>query len=554
MKYRGSDTELRLLYGGEIMNEALLLIGMVIVICIMMNRFLEKIPVPSLLIFIALGMLFGENGLFRITFDDYAAVNLICSASLICIMFYGGFGTNLQAARPVIAKSAVLSTFGVVGTAALVGVFSHFALKLGWQESMLIGAVISSTDAASVFNILRNKKLALKNHTDSLLEVESGSNDPVSYMLTSAMIAIMSGSRVSIPLLVTGQIAFGILGGILIGKLAVWLLSGNLFTSQHARTVFLFGIMILSYALPAAVNGNGYLSAYLCGILLGNSRLSQKKYLVHFFDVLTNVAQVIIFFLLGLLVTPARLPAVLLPALAVMTFLTVAARPLVSAFLLLPFRTTLREIGVVSWAGLRGAASIVFAISAVLSGVSTKYNIFNLVFCIVIFSISLQGSLLPLISRRLSMIDRNSDVNKTFTDYDDEIDVDLIKIHLNDGHPWCGCTLSRLSLPHDLLVVMIDRDGTTVIPNGNTELVVGDLLVIAARRFEEGENIRFYETAVGKNHKLAGVALSEVKNAPDKLIVLIKRGSETIIPDGGTVILKGDILVMIQSSQEKIRM
>ena len=123
--------------------------------------------------------------------------------------------------------------------------------------------------------------------------------------------------------------------------------------------------MILSYALPAAVNGNGYLSAYLCGILLGNSRLSQKKYLVHFFDVLTNVAQVIIFFLLGLLVTPARLPAVLLPALAVMTFLTVAARPLVSAFLLLPFRTTLREIGVVSWAGLRGAASIVFAISAI---------------------------------------------------------------------------------------------------------------------------------------------------------------------------------------------
>ena len=270
------------------MNEALLLIGMVIIICILMNRFLEKIPVPSLLIFIALGMLFGENGLFRITFEDYAAVNLICSASLICIMFYGGFGTNLQAARPVIAKSAVLSTFGVVGTAGLVGAFSHFALRLGWQESLLIGSVISSTDAASVFNILRNKKLALKNHTDSLLEVESGSNDPVSYMLTAVMISILTGSRVSRPLLLAGQIAFGILGGILIGKLAVWLLSGNFFTSQQGRTVFLFGIMILSYALPAVVNGNGYLSAYLCGILLGNSRLSQKKYFVHFFRSLSH--------------------------------------------------------------------------------------------------------------------------------------------------------------------------------------------------------------------------------------------------------------------------
>ena len=173
------------------MNEALLLMGCVILLCTLMGRYLDRLAVPSLLIFIALGMCFGENGLLRIPFDDYDAANVICSASLIFIMFYGGFGTNLNAARPVVVQSVVLSTLGVAGTAGAVAVFAHLVLGLPWVESFLIGSVISSTDAASVFNILRSKKLALKYHTDSLLEMESGSNDPMSYMLTAVAIALL---------------------------------------------------------------------------------------------------------------------------------------------------------------------------------------------------------------------------------------------------------------------------------------------------------------------------------------------------------------------------
>ena len=183
------------------MTEALLLMGCVILLCTLMSRFLERLAVPSLLIFIALGMCFGENGLLRIAFDDYNAANLICSASLIFIMFYGGFGTNLNAARPVVVQSVVLSTLGVAGTAGAVALFVHFVLSLPWMESLLIGSVISSTDAASVFNILRSKKLALKYHTDSLLEIESGSNDPISYMLTTVAVGIMGGKDIFIPLL-----------------------------------------------------------------------------------------------------------------------------------------------------------------------------------------------------------------------------------------------------------------------------------------------------------------------------------------------------------------
>lgn len=530
------------------MNEALLLMGCVILLCTLMGRYLDRLAVPSLLIFIALGMCFGENGLLRIPFDDYDAANVICSASLIFIMFYGGFGTNLNAARPVVVQSVVLSTLGVAGTAGAVAAFAHLVLGLPWVESFLIGSVISSTDAASVFNILRSKKLALKYHTDSLLEIESGSNDPISYMLTTVAVGIMGGQDVFIPLLLVQQIAIGALGGLLLGKLAIWSLRRGMFPSEQSQTIFVFAVVILSYALPTVLGGNGYLSSYLCGIYMGSTKLPQKRNLVHFFDVVTDVAQVLIFFLLGLLVTPVELPSVLLPALAIMVFLTFLARPAVVSVLMLPFRPSPAQVGVVSWAGLRGVASIVFAIMAVLQGAETRYNLFNLVFCIVLLSISLQGSLLPRVSAKLHMIDHTADVSKTFNDYQEESDIDFIKIHLDKNHPWNGKTLKELPLPSDLLVVMIARREETIVPNGSTVLLPGDLLVLAARAFEDRENLFLQEIVVEKGHKWVGRSLRQIPTRSDTLIVMIKRGNETIIPGGSTILQAGDTLVVAQSS------
>ena len=530
------------------MNEALLLMGCVILLCTLMGRYLDRLAVPSLLIFIALGMCFGENGLLRIPFDDYDAANVICSASLIFIMFYGGFGTNLNAARPVVVQSVVLSTLGVAGTAGAVAVFAHLVLGLPWVESFLIGSVISSTDAASVFNILRSKKLALKYHTDSLLEIESGSNDPISYMLTTVAVGIMGGQDVFIPLLLVQQIAIGALGGLLLGKLAIWSLRRGMFPSEQSQTIFVFAVVILSYALPTVLGGNGYLSSYLCGIYMGSTKLPQKRNLVHFFDVVTDVAQVLIFFLLGLLVTPVELPSVLLPALAIMVFLTFVARPAVVSVLMLPFRPSPAQVGVVSWAGLRGVASIVFAIMAVLQGAETRYNLFNLVFCIVLLSISLQGSLLPRVSAKLHMIDHTADVSKTFNDYQEESDIDFIKIHLDKNHPWNSKTLKELPLPSDLLVVMIARREETIVPNGSTVLLPGDLLVLAARAFEDRENLFLQEIVVEKGHKWVGRSLRQIPTRSDTLIVMVKRGNETIIPGGSTILQAGDTLVIAQSS------
>ncbi len=528
------------------MQGYLLIIGAVILICILMNRFISKLAIPSLLIFIALGMCFGENGIFRISFENYEISEIICSACLIFVMFYGGFGTNFSTAKPVVVKSVLLSSLGVVLTAGLVGVCAHYLLNLPWLESFLIGSVVSSTDAASVFNILRSKKLALKFNTAPLLEIESGSNDPISYMLTVIFITLMTGEEISIPWMLTKQIVFGLVCGFLLGKISIWLMGRFSFLKEYEKTIFVFAIAIVSYALPSVIGGNGYLSVYLCGILLGNSKISQKRYLVHFFDVVTDVAQVIIFFLLGLLVTPANLPQVFLPALIITVCMTFLVRPVVITAILAPFRSSFRQIGVVSWAGLRGVASIVFAIMAVVNGLSLQHNLFNLVFCIVLLSISFQGTLLPWVSKKLKMIDQSDDISKTFNDYQEDSDISFIKIHIEAGHSWENLPLKSITLPRDLLVVMIERDETSIIPNGDTIILRGDLLILAARVFEDRENVMIREVPVDKNYKWDGKPLRELDAPKETLVILIRRGQQNIIPDGGTIIKDGDILIVAQ--------
>lgn len=525
------------------MNFYLLLMGIVIVICVLMHRFTEKLQVPSLLIFIGLGMCFGTNGIFKIPYDDYAASEVICSVSLIFVMFYGGFGTNMKAAKPVAVQAFCLSTIGVAATAGLTGTFVHFVLGLPWMESMLIGSVVSSTDAASVFNILRSKKLNLKYNTASLLELESGSNDPMSYMLTVVLISLMQGEAVSVPVMLLQQLLLGAAAGLLLGKAAIWLLNHISFDMQQGETILIFAIVILAYALPNAIGGNGYLSAYLCGILMGNSYFQGKRNLVHFFDVLTGVAQMIIFFLLGLLVTPVQLPAVIVPSLLIMVFMTFVGRPAAIAAILFPFKTSLRQIGLVSWAGLRGVASIVFAILAVLGDIPLRYNLFNLVFCIVLFSLAVQGSLLPYMSRKLGMIDEHADVLRTFTDYQEDNDIAFIKISVGKNHEWESKRLKEIPLPPEILVVMIMRGEKNMVPNGDTQIQEGDLLVIAAREFEDRENLELREVAVDKAHKWKNKTLSEAKLPEGTLVVLVQREGQTIIPSGNTVIQEGDLLV-----------
>ena len=534
---------------GYAMDLYFVLVGCVILICILLNRFLDKLAIPSLLFFILLGMLLGENGILGVVFNDYQIAEMICSTSLIFIMFFGGFGTNLKVAKPVIVKSIVLSTLGVLLTALLVAGFVYYVLDLSWLQSLLIGSVISSTDATSVFNILRSRHLSLKYGTDSLLEIESGSNDPVSYMLTISVIMIMTGQNISLPVMIFQQIIFGLLCGFCIGKIIVKILNEVHVNESYENTVIIFASSIITYAFSNLIGGNGYLSVYICGIILGNSYIPHKKDMVHFYETLTKMAQVLIFFLLGLLVTPSELPEVIIPAILIMIFLTFVARPLSISVLLGMFRSPLRQMAVVSWAGLRGVASIVFAIYAVLYQVDLPFDLFNLVFCIVLFSLSIQGSLLPWISKKCHMINPQVDILRTFNDYQEDNDMCFVKMKIGHHHHFKNLKLKDINAD-DLLVILIARDHQTLIPNGDTEILEGDLLVLAAKQFENRENIRLDETHIHSSHKWKDKLVKDISLPAKQLIIMIQRNHQSIIPNGTTPILENDILVTIETQDE----
>ena len=530
------------------MTSYILLVAAVILLCLSLNKMSNKLGIPMLLAYILLGMMFGTDGILKIPFDNFTIAEQICTVSLIFIMFYGGFGTNWKQAKPVAGKAVLLSTVGVILTAVTTGAFCHFILKMDFWESMLIGSVISSTDAASVFSILRSKRLNLKNNTASMLEVESGSNDPCSYMLTVIILTIMIGelSGSSLVVMIFSQIIFGILVGVVVALAAAFILKKVNFATDGFDTIFVFSMALVSYAGASMINGNGYLAAYIAGIILGNTPLHHKKSLVHFFDGITGLMQMLIFFLLGLLAYPSQLPKILPIALAIAVFLTFVARPVSVFAILMPFRCPVKQQLLVSWAGLRGAASIVFAIMATVSPAYTKNDLFHIVIFIVLFSISIQGTLLGLVAKKLDMIDENGNVMKTFSDYSDEMPVEFVKISIKAGHPWENRRIKDLTSLPDLLLVLILRGEERIIPNGNTVVLAGDKIVLSALSPEENLGICLTEIPIEKDSKWIGKPLSRIKLGEEKLVLVLKRNEKVVIPNGNTVIRENDVLVISQ--------
>ncbi|MGN0290945.1 MAG: potassium/proton antiporter, partial [Lachnospiraceae bacterium] len=306
-----------------------LLVAAILFSCILADRFSGKFGMPALILFMAVGMIFGSDGIFKIQFNNYDFAEKVCSAALIFIMFYGGFNTKWKTAKSVAARAILLSTAGVVVTAGLTAVFCHFVLHFNFVESFLIGAVLSSTDAASVFSILRGKNLNLKDGTAPLLEIESGSNDPMSYLLTVIGISMLGVQEMgSITWMVFSQIVFGILVGILTAVLGIFLMTKVRFVPEGQETIFVIAIVIFAFGFAELIGGNSYLSVYLLGILLGNSPVRHKDVMIPFFDGVTGLAQIMIFFLLGLLAFPHKMPAILPAAILIALFLTFIARPI----------------------------------------------------------------------------------------------------------------------------------------------------------------------------------------------------------------------------------
>ena len=529
------------------MEVALIIIAVILFTCVFLNNISERVGVPVLLMFILFGILVGTSAPEAI--DDYGElIGDICSISLVFVMFYGGFGTRWSSVRPVIGESALLASAGVVVTAASVALFCHYALGWQWAESLLMGSVISSTDAASVFSILRTKSLGLKRNTSPILEVESGSNDPCSYMLTAICLSLLGGefSVGGILLMLLMQIAFGIIFGLVIAKIAQLILKGRSLNNQGVKMLFIFAVALTSYALPTLFGGNGYLSTYIVGIILGNTEFSERRPLVSFFDGITSLMEILIFFLLGFMSVPERLAEAFIPALIIFFFLTLVARPFAVFSVLLPFRKyPLNQMSLISFVGLRGAASIVFAIMTLNNALNLSNDIFSIVFVIVLLSISLQGSLIPFASRRLKMVELSGGDDSTFSTLQETEEISFGRIRIDAFSPWADCRISQLNIPQELLIVSIFRDGESIVPNGNTLLRRDDELIIGIRGYENSTNAIIKSRIIRPGSRWVGSTIREFAAEKSYLVIMIKRNGESIIPNGNTVICGNDQLEYI---------
>ena len=551
----------------------------VLLLCVFSDRISGKIGVPALLIFIGVGIFFGVDGVVRISFENYEFASYVCEAALIVIMFTGGFSMNYKAAKPVIIKAGLLSTLGVAVTAGVTCVFCMLILRLPFAESLLIGSIISSTDAASVFSVLRSKKLNLKNGLAPLLEAESGSNDPFSYMLTVISLSMFKGGGTAfIPLLIIGQMGFGALFGLVIG------LAGTLVAKKYKaqtdgfQSIMYLAFALLAYGAPMLLGGNGYLAVYISGVILGNARTAPgpyhgpKRYVkklfnnvlkismssgkriapsdtVVFLNGTTGVCQIAVFFLLGLLSTPSEFPKSLLPALAIYLCLTLLSRPI--AVLIFGGKSPVKDRLFLSLAGLRGASSIVFAMMAVVEGVETSHNVFNIVFSVCLMSMLLQGSFLPAAAKRLKLIDDNADVLRTFNDYREEDSITMMRMFIPENHSWENKKLSEITLPTGSLAVMIQRGAETIIPRGDTVILANDSVILSVPPYEEEKSLKLREVYIHEKHHWRNQRIRDLILKKSLLIVMIKRSGENIIPSGATKIYKGEIVVVTDVEDEE---
>ena len=521
-----------------------LIIGLILILALFAIRLSNRHGIPALLLFIVLGMGFGLLGL---DFDDFQFADGLATVALMVIMFYGGFGTNWKMAKPVAREAIILSSLGVVATALLTGLFCHFVLGFQMLEGMLIGSIVGSTDYASVSNILRSKNLNLKYNSASLLELESGSNDPTAYTTTMVFLSVIMGSSLSVPWLVISQVALGLLVGFGFAFLFGKYLSRVETREDGLSAVMMAAAMLITYAATSLLGGNGYLALYILGIRLGNMEFRGKRDIVFFFDGFTEIMQIALFFVLGLLSNIQAFIRAFPIALAIMLFMTILARPLSVWGLMLPFKLKRNQLHMISLAGIRGAAAIAFAILVIHSGSQFSMDIYHIVFGICVLSSLIQGSLMPPAARKLQMLDPNDTVLQTFNYYQDKAEIGFLETSIHPNSYLVGRQVKELRLTFDFIVAKIERAGQTIVPRGEVVLEAGDLIVLAGEKHFDRSGHDLTEFTISRDHAWVGRWVKDLSLPSDRLIVMVQRGSgEIIVPLGDTQIQENDKVITLQ--------
>ena len=477
----------------EISTELILLIGsFLFFVSMLVGKAGHKFGVPVLLLFLFVGMAFGGDG-FGLKFENIQVAQAIGTVALTIILFSGGLDTKFSEIAPIIKEGVVLATLGVLLTALITGIFTWWlsekvflGLGMGLLSAMLLASTVSSTDSASVFGILRSKGLVLKNNLRPMLELESGSNDPMAYMLTITFISIINSGSNPNYLMVGGtiliQLVVGSLLGYFLGKVSVFIINRIRMDNVSLYPVLLLIVGIFIFAATYYLKGNGYLAVYIAGLVIGNSKFTHKRTSMNFMDGFAWMSQILLFLTLGLLVNPSELLPVLAPGILIALFMIFIARPLVVFLCLIPFnKVSLRSKTYVSWVGLRGAVPIIFAILPLAANVPGASTIFNIVFIITIVSLLFQGTTLPVIAKWLGLAEKPSNY-RSFQDFDvefaEEIKSVMTEIIISEETLQYGKNLMEMPLPDKTLAVMVKREDKFFVPTGQTELFIGDKLLV----------------------------------------------------------------------------
>lgn len=465
----------------------LLVVSILLIGSIIASKASSSTGVPALLLFLIIGMLTGSEGPGGIYFDNPWVTQSVGVVALTFILFSGGLDTDWQRIRPVLGSGLALANLGVLISTLLVGALAHYALGFSWVEGFLLGAIVSSTDAAAVFSVMRVRSVNLKGNLEPLIEFESGSNDPIAVFLTIGLTSLLTTPGASmlglVPLFFL-QMALGTVGGLVMGWGMTWLVNRLRLNQEGLYPVLTVALMLFTYGATTALGGNGFLAVYIAGIMMGNRDFIHKRSLMRFHDSMAWIMQIAMFLTLGLQVYPSQLLPVIGAGLLVSAFLIFVARPL-SVFGALAFT----RIGVaaklmVAWAGLRGAVPIVMATFPLMAGLPRADLIFNLVFFIVLTSVLLQGTTIALAARWLG-------VNATrHFEYHYPLEFvphitarsQLMELAITANSAAVGRSIIDLRLPRGTLVVSIIRGEEDVVPNGGTVLAAGDRMLVLAER------------------------------------------------------------------------
>ena len=494
-------TLLSLLPVNLLSDDVLLALSVLIFFALLVTKVGYKLGVPSLLLFLGVGMVFGQDGV-GIRFNNFEYVQFVGNIAMIIILLTGGLETNYQSIKPVMREGIVLSTAGVLLTTAFTGGFIFLiskwmpqVLPLGLLSCFLLAAAMSSTDSASVFSILRGNKMKLKNNLDHILELESGSNDPMAFVLTIILVNIITATQsangiptdvgamrvvevATVTLLM--QLFVGAALGLGMGFLTRWLVRKMQLKNTSMNAILILSLAFFTSSIAAVLKGNGLLAVYIAAIIIGNDRkLPYKKDIMKFMDGLTWLVQLLMFLLLGLLVNPSELPSVAVPALLIALFMSFVARPVSVFALTWPFKEmTHQGRAFVSWVGLKGAAPILFSIYPVVAGVPGARSMFNIVFFITLLSLLMQGMTIPKVARKLGVEEVSDPEVETFgIDMPEEMGT-LSDYVIQASDLANGNTLKDLEMPSGKRVIMIRRGDTNIVPEGNVTLAEGDKLLV----------------------------------------------------------------------------